>query len=87
MLGGKQPHLIAEGWNLTPTEISLVDSKPVDFGLHVVEVKKEDLFIVHYQEPTLEKSFEKVPLREAIEDPERFGKLHDAWIEQRITNG
>ena len=41
LLGGKHPHLIAEGWNLTPTEISLVDSKPVDFGLHVVEVKKD----------------------------------------------
>ena len=41
LLDGKKPHLIAEGWNLLPTEISLIDSKPVDFGLRVVEVKKD----------------------------------------------
>jgi len=40
LLNGKQPHLIAEGWNILPTEISLVDSKPIELGVHIVEVKR-----------------------------------------------
>ena len=40
LLKAKEPHLIAEGWNILPTEISLVDSKSIDFGLHVVKIEK-----------------------------------------------
>jgi len=40
LLNGKQPHLIVEGWNIQPSEISLVDGKPVDIGLHIVKVAK-----------------------------------------------
>jgi len=40
LLNGKQPHLIVEGWNIQPTQISLVDGKPVDIGLHIVKVAK-----------------------------------------------
>lgn len=42
LLNGKEPHLIAEGWNLLPTEISMVDSKPVDFGVKIVKIAGGD---------------------------------------------
>jgi hypothetical protein len=41
LLNGKEPHLIAEGWNILPTEISLVDSKPIDFGFHIVKIDED----------------------------------------------
>ena len=40
LLNGKEPHLIAEGWNLLPTEISLVDSKPIDLGVRIVKIER-----------------------------------------------
>ena len=40
LLKGKPAHLIAEGWNLLPTEINLADSKPVDFNLRIIKIEK-----------------------------------------------
>ena len=41
LLAGREPHLIAEGWNILPTQIRLVDSKPAGFGIRVVKVEKD----------------------------------------------
>jgi hypothetical protein len=42
LLKGKEPHLIAEGWNLLPTEIGMMDSKPVDLGVKIVKIAGGD---------------------------------------------
>lgn len=40
LLGGKDPHLIAEGWNLIPAEISLTSGSAIDFGIRIVTATK-----------------------------------------------
>ena len=41
LLAGKEPHLMAEGWNILPTQLRLVDSKPAGFGVRVVKVERD----------------------------------------------
>ena len=39
LLNKKVPHLIVEGWNVTPKEINVLDGKPVVLGLKLVSCK------------------------------------------------
>ena len=48
----------------------------------VVDVGLDDLFIVHYEKPTLHRCLAKLPLGEVLRNPQLLADLHQDWTQR-----